>query len=111
LFDDKWDDQYYQISAQELVANLKTHLVLNYEKMHLKRFFLIMKSDNESWNSDDIKKLSNHALKILTDSETRWPSSVDETDEKVDYLNAFIEYIEAENNDLFKNLKSKRKQM
>jgi hypothetical protein len=73
-------------SAQELVANLKTHLVLNYEKMHLKRFFLIMKSDNQSWNSSDIQKLSKHAFKLLTGAETQWPSSVEDSDEKVTYF-------------------------
>ena len=49
-------------------------LVLNYEKMHIKRFCLMMRRGNASWNSGDIQKLSNHAFKSLTGIETRWPS-------------------------------------
>jgi hypothetical protein len=46
--------------------------------------------------------LTNHAFKSLTGAETRWPSSVPETEEKVLYLNNLIDFIEGEDNDLLK---------
>ena len=75
--------------------------------MHVKRFSFIMKEENPLWTQSDIKKLSLHAFKILTNAETQWPYSVEENHEKTNYMIDFLYRIEAEENVLFKKYEVK----